>query len=197
MRHRFLLILISTFIAVTARPALADDLVWLTGRVLTSESRAPLKDAVVAVYDDKSKVVDYAKTDSDGVYTLAVPRNVMGLDKKGAGFFRRVAGGMSKLLGGLSGPLRMGLKAAATAVPTSGLAAQAGVGVASGVAQNLVANMRTGRGKDTPLPPGMLVMKVSLPGKNDALAPACVYWMQEEVYRAGRKEQRVLTAWMD
>ena len=197
MRQRAFVFLIGACFAFAARPALTEDLVWLTGRVFTAESRAPLKDAVVAVYDDKSKVVDYAKTDSDGIYTLAVPRSVLGLNKKGAGFFRRVAGGMSKLVGSLSDPLRMGFKAAATAVPTSGLAAQAGVGVASGVAQNLVANMRTGGDKDSPLPPGILVMKVTLPGKNDALAAASVYWMQEEVYRAGRKEQRVLTAWMD
>src|SRR5688500_18143127 len=186
MRHHFVFILIVFWFAAIARPVAADELVWLTGRVVTSESRTPLKDAVVAVYDDKSKVVDYAKTDSDGIYTLAVPRSALGLDKKGGGFFRRVAAGMSKLVGGLSGPLRMGLKAAATAVPTSGLAAQAGVGVASGVAQNLVANMRTGGGKEKPLPPGMLVMKVTLPGKNDALAPARGYWMQEEVYKTGR-----------
>ena len=197
MYQRSLLSLLLVYFAAISSPATADDLVWLTGRVTAAESRAPLKNAVVAVYDDKGKVVDYAKTDSDGIYTLAVPRAVLGLDKKGVGFFRRVAGGMSKLVGGLSGPIRMGLKAAATAVPTSGLAAQAGVGVASGVAQNLVANMRTGRDKDSPLPPGVLVMKVSMPGKNDALAPASVYWMQEEVYRTGRKEQRVLTAWMD
>ena len=175
----------------------AQDLVWLTGRVVSPDGRAPLKDAVVAVYDEKNKVVDYARTDSDGIYTLAVPRGALRLDRKSSGFFHRVAGGASKIVGGLAGPLRMGLKAAATAVPTSGMAAQAGVGIASGVAQNMVATMRPNRGKDNSLPPGVIAMKVTLPGRNDAVAPASVYWMQEELYRAGRKHQRVLTAWMD
>src|SRR5688500_7202580 len=103
MRPIFVLNLVILCFAAIANPAVADDLVWLTGRVVTSDSRAPLKEAVVAVYDDKGKVVDYAKTDADGIYTLAVSRGVLGLDKKGVGFFRRVAGGMSKLVGGLAG----------------------------------------------------------------------------------------------
>ena len=181
----------------SAIPAAADDLVWITGRVFAAGSRTPVRDAMVAVYDDKNKVVDYAKTDSEGVYTLAIPRTVLKLDKKGAGFFHKVAGGVSRLVGGLSGPLRMGIKAATSAVPASGIAAQAGVGIASGVAQNLVAGMRPNGAKAGAMPPGTLLMKVSIAGKNDAVAPASVYWMQEETFKAGRKEQHVLTAWMD
>ena len=196
MRVR-LLVLIAFLFAGAVSPAGAEDLVWITGRVYGTESRGPLKDAVVAVYDDKNRVIDYARTDADGIYTLAVPTSALKVDKKTAGFFHRVAGGISRFVGGISGPLRMGIKAATSAVPASGLPAQAGVGIASGVAQNMIASMRPKGGKDNQLPPGAIAMKVTLPGRNDAAAPAAVYWMQEEVYKTGRKEQRVLTAWMD
>jgi hypothetical protein len=196
MRFRLfvLVLLLSHFVQP---PASAEDLVWLTGRVMASDSRSPLKDALVAVYDEKNRVADYAKTDSEGVYTLAVPRSALRLDKKSKGFLHKVAGGVTKLVGGMSGPIRAGLRAAASAVPASGIAAQAGVGVASGVAQNLVGSMKTRSGKQSEIPPGALAMKVTMPGRNDVVAAASVYWMQEEVYRAGRKEQRVLSAWMD
>jgi hypothetical protein len=65
------------------------------------------------------------------------------------------------------------------------------------VAQNLVGTVKSRGGKEAGVPPGALAMKVTMPGRNDAVAAASVYWMQEEVYRAGRKEQRVLSAWMD
>jgi hypothetical protein len=40
-------------------------------------------------------------------------------------------------------------------------------------------------------------MKVSAPGRNDAVSIAKVYWMQEEVYRVGGAERRSFAAWFD
>src|SRR5664279_218428 len=71
-------------------PAAAEDLVWATGRVCAAHSDRPMAGAIVAVYDDKNRVIDYAKTDENGEYTLAVPRSALHLDKKGGGFFHQV-----------------------------------------------------------------------------------------------------------
>jgi hypothetical protein len=75
-----------------------------------------------------------------------------------------------------------------------------GIGAASGVAQGLVDQMAP-RDRKKPLlernQPGVLVMKVSRPGNNDVVSLARVYWMEEELYRAGGKEQRSLAAWVD
>src|SRR5687767_9316197 len=55
----FALLLMGTTGAIC--PAMADEnLVWVTGRVFDTDRR-PLANAMIAVYDDKNKVVDYTK----------------------------------------------------------------------------------------------------------------------------------------
>src|SRR5262245_32741995 len=96
----------------------ADDLVWATGKVLSAQERKPLADAAVAVYDNKGRVVDYARTDADGKYALTIPRGALHLDKHSPDFLHQVTGGVSRLVGGMAGTLKYGVKAAAGAVGT-------------------------------------------------------------------------------
>lgn len=196
---RFLALLIACMPILVGAPAHAEDLVWATGRVVSADGKRPIADAIVAVYGEKGKVLDYARTDSDGNYTLAVPRDALHLDRKGGGFLHQVVGGVGRLIGGVAGPLKYGIRAAASAASIADPIAKVGVGAASGLAQTVVDTMAP-NGKDKPMEkpvPGALVMKVSATGCNDALAMAHVYWMQEEVYRAGGKEQRGISAWFD
>lgn len=180
--------------------ARAEDLVWATGRVYAADGRKPLAGAIVAVYDDKNRVVDYAKTDVNGDYALAVPRSALHLDRKGKGFLHQVVsavGGVGRIA---ALPLKAGIRAAAAASTVSDPLTRIGIGTASGVAQGLVDIMAPAEKKrvaNLRAQPGVLVMKVAMPGHNDAVSIARVYWMQEEVYRAGGKEQRALAAWFD
>jgi len=181
--------------------ASADDLVRATGRVYAADSKKPLAGAIVAVYDDRNRVVDYARTDANGEYALAVPRSALHLNKRGKGFFHQVVsvvGGVGRIA---ALPLKAGIRAAAAASTVSDPLTRIGIGTASGVAQGLVDIMAPAERKkqveNLRSQPGVLVMKVSMPGHNDAVSIARVYWMQEEIYRAGGKEQRALTAWLD
>jgi hypothetical protein len=180
-------------------PSRAEDLIWATGRVFNADGRTPLAGAIVAVYDDKNRVVDYAKTDSAGNYALALPRSAMHLDRKGGGFFHTVTG----LVGGVGRiaamPLKMGIKAAAGISSATDPITRVGIGAASGVAQGLVDNMSPSKKKllGERSQPGVVVMKVSLPGHNDAISIARVYWMEEQIYKTGNREQRSLAAWFD
>ncbi len=90
----------------------AEDLVWATGRVVSARDKRPLSGAIVAVYDDKGRVVDYARTDPDGNYALTVPRAALHLDKYSPDFLHQVTGGVTRLVGGVAGGLKYGVKAA-------------------------------------------------------------------------------------
>jgi len=180
--------------------ARADELVTLTGRVFAADGRTPLAGALVAVYDDRNRVVDYARTDSSGRYALAVPRGALHLDRKGRGFLHQVTSGISRLVGGVGGVLKAGIRAGASTVGNADPAVKLGATAASGLAQLLVdqsgkspANPRSPERKA----PGALLMKVSAPGCVDAVAVARTYWMEEEAYHAGGREQRAVAAWMD
>src|SRR5262245_40261372 len=82
-----------------ARSASAEDLVWATGQVVDPQGK-PLSNALIAVYDDGNKVVDFAKTDGNGEYALAVPRRVLHLDKKHSSFLTEVFTGLTRFVGG-------------------------------------------------------------------------------------------------
>lgn len=113
------------FVGITGAvcPALAaDDLVWVTGRVLDKNGR-PLTNALIAVYDDGNKVVDYTKTDENGDYALAVPRRVMHLDKRRKDFFTEVFTGVTRFVGGAAEFLANPVRAGARAVTSSQAAA--------------------------------------------------------------------------
>ncbi|MCX6362075.1 MAG: carboxypeptidase-like regulatory domain-containing protein, partial [Armatimonadetes bacterium] len=121
--------------------ARAADTAFVTGVVLSRTGKEPLAGATVAVYDQGGKVIDYAKTDADGSYVLAVPWSTLRLKKAaGGGFVRKVGSGVSKVAGGLSrmasGPLKAGIRAAAAAAsadPVLKIGAQAAAGLASKV----------------------------------------------------------------
>ncbi len=196
---RFFVPILACLPLLLAAPVYAEDLVWATGRVVSADGKRPIANAIVAVYGEKGKVLDYARTDADGNYTLAVPRDALHLDKKGGGFLHQVVGEVGRLVGGMAGPIKCGIRAGAAAISVADPIARVGVGAASGLAQTVVDSMAP-NGKEKPIEkpmPGSLVMKVSASGCNDALARAHVYWMQEEVYRAGGKEQRGISAWFD
>lgn len=191
-RYLSLIGLLSLF----AFPAFAEDLVWATGRVVAAKDNRPLPDALVAVYDDKGRVVDYARTDPDGNYALTVPRGALHLDKNSPDFLHQVTGGVTRLVGGVAGGLKAGVKAAAGVVGTSDPIARAGVGMASGLTMNALDGLRPGKGKPLPLP-GSVIMKVTKPGLNDAVSHAKVYWMEAELRVEGKKETRGMAAWFD
>ena len=188
-----------------ASAARTDELIYATGRVFAADGRTPLPGAVVAVYDDKNRVLDYTHTDGRGEYTLAVPRHALHLGGKGGqGFFRQVVGGVSSMIGGVGRvaalPIKAGIRAAASISTATDPLTRVGIGAASGVAQGLADQMSPRHGKKVVLErtlPGVLVMKVTRPGNNDVVSTARVYWIEEQLYRAGGREQRALTAWVD
>lgn len=192
-------LLLTVLLGLAAASGRADDLVWATGRVFAADGKTPLAGAMVAVYDKKNRVVDYARTDENGVYALAVPRSALNLNRKGGGFLYQI----NRLVGGVGNvmtlPLKAGIKAVAATSSASDPLTRVGIGTASNLAQSLVDTISPDRKsvKTAREQPGALVMKVSAPGKNDALNIARVYWMQEEFYRVGGKEERALIAWFD
>lgn len=181
----------------------AEELAWLTGRVMSADGKRPVEGAIVVVYDSKNRVIDYAKTDVRGEYTLAVPRSILNLGKKGGGFLHQVTSGFGTVV---ALPLKAGIRAAAAASTVSDPLTKIGIGTASNIAQALadtLAYEERERERDRRKQqiarnmPGALVMKVAHPGHNDAVAVARVYWMQQELYTAGGKQQKALSAWID
>jgi hypothetical protein len=201
MRRFALLLVTFSLVAGLATAASAEELVYATGRVFAADGRTPLSGAVVAVYDSKNRVVDYARTDERGEYALAIPRSALNLNGKGGqGFFRQVVGAVGGVGRIASLPLKAGIRAAASVATAADPITRVGIGAASGVAQGLVDQMSP-RGSKRPAlernQPGVLVMKVTQPGHNDVVSLARVYWLEEQLYRAGGREQRSLTAWVD
>lgn len=188
---------LTLLVPVSAR---ADDMVWATGRIFAEDGVTPIPGARVAVYDQKNKVIDYVQTDRDGNYALAVPSSAMNLNKSSNGIFYQV----TKLVGGVgkiaSMPLQAGIKAAVAVSAATDPLTKVGINTAGNLATSIAEGMGQA-GKKTDMPvrklPGAIVMKVSAPGRADAVAVARVYWMQAEVYKVGGREQRSLVAWMD
>jgi AAA family ATP:ADP antiporter len=75
----------------------------------------PLANAIIAIYDDGNKVVDYTKTDAYGEYAVAVPRRVLHLDKKRQSFLTQVFTSVTRFVGGaaafVANPVRAGARA--------------------------------------------------------------------------------------
>ncbi len=184
----------------------AESLVWVTGHIVGANGK-PLKNAVIAVYDDKNKVVDYAKTDDNGDYALAVPPNTIHLlGKKGKGFFTEVIGGMTRFVGGtaefVSSPLRAGVRAVTSAQANFNIDPLSRGGItAAGALVDQTLGMLTPRHHQTiqeeRKQPGVLVIKALSPGTKDLVGLARVYWVQQEKFRAGGKETKHLAAWLD
>lgn len=185
--------------------ARAEDLVWATGRIMGADGK-PLRGALIAVYDDKNKVVDYAKTDDNGDYALAVPSSVLHLGKKSKGFFTQVFGGVTRFVGGtaefVASPLRAGVRAVTSAQAGLNIDPLSRGGItAGGALVDQVLGMATPRRRPNILEerkmPGVLLIKAVSPGTKDLVGLARVYWVQQEKYRAGGKETQNLAAWLD
>ncbi|MBM3492776.1 MAG: carboxypeptidase regulatory-like domain-containing protein [Armatimonadetes bacterium] len=195
--------LLALLALLSAPAALADDLVWTTGRVADSSGQ-PVAGATVAVYDVKNRVVDYVKTDASGEYTLAVPRSALNLPKRRGGFIHQVSRSVNSLVGGAGrvagAPLKAGIRAAGSLVAVTDPITRVGLGAAVGLATSMV-DIVTGtgvkRGTLRRTAPGVVAVKVVADGHNDAVALGRVYWMQEELYRVDGRDQRALVAWMD
>ncbi len=193
IRAALLLIAFALLLGPVAR---AEDVVWATGRVCTADGRHPLPDALVALYNDKNHVLNYARTDRDGYYYMAVPRGALHLDHKSRGFFHQVMGGVSRVVGGMAGVLRAGARVAVNAAPLDPLT-KAGVNAATGVAGDLLAGKPRQVQHLERNAPGTLLVKVTRPGANDAVGLTRTYWMQNETVEERGREKRVVTAWLD
>lgn len=124
--------LLAGVLAVGSAPVKADD-VKTSGRVFQLDGVTPLADATIAITDDKGKVIAQSKSDTDGRYTLTVPRGAFHLpEHKGGNFL----GGAAKFVG----------TAASIVLPTA--AGVAGGGAASGVASQIVGKAAGGGKSD-------------------------------------------------
>jgi hypothetical protein len=195
-------IFLSLFAAQGVR---AEELAWVTGKINGADGR-PLRNALIAVYDDKNKVVDYARTDDNGEYALAVPSKVLHLNKKGKGFFTEVFNGVTRFVGDAAGfvatPLRSGVRAVTSAQANLNPDPISRGGIAAGgaiVDQVLfaVTPRRRATVQEERKQPGAMVIKAVSPGTKDLVAIGRVYWVQKETFRAGGKETKNLAAWLD
>ena len=183
----------------------AEDLVWATGRVLDERGR-PMSGALVAVYDDSNKVVDYARTDRNGDYALAVPKKVLHLEHRhGKGFIAEVFGTVTRFVGDAAGFVSSPLRAGVRAVTSSQAAnltdplTRGGIVAGGVVADQVLFAVTPRQRKETPQEerkqPGALFMKVIAPNSNDLVSVGRVYWVQQEVLKAGGKQSRTIAAW--
>lgn len=189
-----------------AQAVQAEDLVWATGKV-TGQDGLPVPGAMVAVYDENNKVVDFARTDKNGEYALAVPKKVLNLNKHSRGFFTEVFGGITRFVGDAAGfvanPLRAGVRAVTSA--QAGLIAdpltKGGISAGGAVADQVLFSIAPRQHKATTQEerkqPGAMLIKVANPGSNDLLGVARVYWIQQETFKAGGKQSKTLAAWLD
>lgn len=133
MNTACLLAMAATAVVIGTAPgaAHAEDII-VVGHVYAADGKEPLSDATVAVYDDKNQVIDHAKTDANGMYTLHVSRNSLHFPSHHHG--GNALGGLIKGVGKIMGA------AASIAVPLAGLAnplAGAGVSIAEGALGSL------------------------------------------------------------
>jgi hypothetical protein len=123
---------IAAVAGTTPCAARADDNIIVVGHVFASDGKQPLADATVAVYDDKNQVIDHARTDADGKYTLKVPRSDFHFPSHHSG---------GNFMGGLlKGAVKVVGAAASVAVPLAGMAnpiAGAGASLAEGALSGL------------------------------------------------------------
>ena len=208
MRNRFRALLAALALAGCAGPmraAYAEETVWATGRVLDAGGK-PVAGALVAVYDDQNKVADYAKTDAQGEYALAVPRHLLHLDKKRTAFVTQVFNNVSHFVGDAAGfvanPLRAGVHAVTSsqAAIAGGPVAQGGVLAGGVVVDQLLFKMipqhKTPQ-EEARKQPGSLLIKAVAPDSHDLIGIAQVYWAQQEVFRAGGRQSKTLAVWVD
>jgi len=192
------------FIVVSGIAARADDIVWATGRIVDATGARPVAGAIVAVYDAKNRVVDFVKTDANGAYALAIPKRAMNLASTRHGFLHEVSRTVNNAVSGAGGliniSLKAGVRAAASAAGGGDPFSRAGIGAAAGIANNIVDIVTDNGAQRRPIErksPGVVTMRIYAEGHEPVAGLNRVYWMQEEVYRAGGSEQRALVAWLD
>jgi len=208
--HRLALLLVLVFALLSpCAPCRAERPVWVTGRVVDAAGE-PIRGAQLAVYDDANHVVDYTRTDRNGEYAVAVPRAALHLDHRhGPGFIAEVFGTMTRFVGDTIGyvgtPLRAGVRAVTSAEAdvftdplTKGTIAAGG----AVIDQTLFAlTPKRKHGKAPALEarkmPGALLIKVIAPQQNDLVSVARIYWIQDEIVRAGGREKHTTAAWLD
>lgn len=194
-------------LACCSIPGKAGEYVWATGKVLDATGH-PVANAFVAVYDDQNKVVDYTRTDRNGDYALAVPKQVLHIEHKhGKGFVADVFTGVVRLsgdaVGFISNPVRSGIHAVAGAEAATdpNPITKGTISAGAVVADQTLAMLTPRSHKVVPTAqrkqPGALLMKVVAPNSNDLIEIGHLYWLQEEYLRLGGKQEHTLAAWLD
>ena len=192
---------------LSAAPAIAEEMVFASGRVVAPDGR-PMRGALVAAYDDQNKVVDYARTDEEGYYAISVPGRALHLDHHaGKGFLADVFGTITHLVGGAAGFVANPLRAGVSTVTNSQMAgminplAKGELAAGGVVVDRMLFGLNPSRRPHPPLEerksPGVVVMKVAMPGRNDLIGLGRVYWLQQTTFRAGGRPQKTLQAWLD
>ena len=187
--------------------ASAEELVWASGKVLDPRGR-PMRNAYVAVYDDNNKVVDYARTDYEGEYALAVPKRLLHLqNRSGKGFVAEVFTGVTRFVGGaaefVANPIRSGVRAITSAEAaidpnplTKGAISLGGAAVDQVLFGISPRQKRKAAVEERKLP-GALMLKVVAPERGDVVGVGHIYWMQEETFKSGGRSKKTLAAWLD
>jgi len=189
------------------RAAHAEELIWASGKVLDPNGRA-MRGAYVAVYDDQNKVVDYARTDSEGEYALAVPKRLLHLEHKhGKGFIAEVFTGVTRFVGGaaqaVANPIRAGVHAitSAEAAADPNILTKGAFSAGGAVVDTVFFAVTPGQKRKVPVEerkqPGSLFLKVVAPDRSDIVGVGHIYWMQEETFKAGGRSKKTLAAWLD
>ncbi len=187
--------------------ARAEELVWASGKVLDTRGR-PLRGAYIAVYDDSNRVIDYARTDSEGEYALAVPRHLLHLDHgHGKGFVAEVFSGVTRFVGGaaefVANPVRSGLHAVtnAEAALDPNILDKGAIAGGGAVVDQVLFAVTPRQKRKVPLEerkkPGSLLLKVIAQDQSDVVGVGHIYWMQEETFRGGGHTGKTLAAWLD
>ncbi len=167
-----------------------------------------MSNALVAVYDDNNKVVDYARTDDNGDYALAVPKNALHLQERHSpGFFAEVFGGVTRFVGNTVGfvanPIRSGLKAVTSseAATFGNPLTKGGIAVGGAVVDQALFAVSPKPRRPADLEarkmPGALFIKVIAPSRNDLVGVTRVYWVQKETFKAKGRQTQTLAAWLD
>ena len=200
-------LLIGGALYLSVLPAHAEQPVWATGHIVDASNR-PMAGALVAVYDDNNKVVDYARADENGDYALAVPRSALHIQEHRAkGFFAEVFGGVTRFVGStvefVANPLRAGVRAVTSsqAANFTDPLTRGGFAVGGAVVDKALfaVSPRPKRPADQELRkmPGAMMIKVIAPDRNDLVGVTRVYWIQRETFKARGKQTQTLAAWLD
>lgn len=187
-----------------------SDRVWATGRIVDCSGR-PVAGAFVAAYDERHQIVDYAHTDAQGHYALAIPINVLHIEPHHLGVFTRVCSGVERLLGmsaeGVAAAVQVSVHAV-TSVPAAGLTNPAALPLAASAqyatdrstrAATTFTRKRAAQSKEQEelQQPGALLIKAVAPNCDDLVGVTHTYWIEREYKDEGYKGAETIAAWLD